>query len=244
MNAGPGRPSGGGGGRRRRRGRRPHNQRGQKPGPGLSRENKDGIYTAPMDHSYRAALAGGLDSRTKLTKTDWSFWSASLAENQADFEALISPTYDYLNQTTARSPFVDSYVTVDVHSDGMHARPVIGGVFIKMLTDRAIWKKWASADKTKVGNWAPLPEAPKITVVVATAQTTPFKWRYTTHTPSSTWIQPDFDASKWPEGPSSFGSEGTPGAVVRTRWTTDDIWLRRQITMPEGNYPNLQFCGS
>jgi CheY-like chemotaxis protein len=24
----------------------------------LSRENKDGIYTAPMDHSYRAALAG------------------------------------------------------------------------------------------------------------------------------------------------------------------------------------------
>ncbi len=61
MNAGPGRPSGGGGGggRRRRRGRRPSNQRGQRPGPGLSRENKDGIYTAPMDHSYRAALAGG-----------------------------------------------------------------------------------------------------------------------------------------------------------------------------------------
>src|ERR1700692_2181926 len=60
MNAGPGRPSsGGGGGRRRGPGRRPHNQRGQRPGPGLSRENKDGIYTAPMDHSYRAALAGG-----------------------------------------------------------------------------------------------------------------------------------------------------------------------------------------
>jgi CheY-like chemotaxis protein len=59
MNAGPGRPSGGGGGRRRRRGRRPTNQRGQRPGPGLSRENKAGIYTAPMDHSYRAAMAGG-----------------------------------------------------------------------------------------------------------------------------------------------------------------------------------------
>jgi CheY-like chemotaxis protein len=59
MNAGPGKSSGGGGRSRRRRGRRPHNQRGQRPGPGLSRENKDGIYTAPMDHSYRAALAGG-----------------------------------------------------------------------------------------------------------------------------------------------------------------------------------------
>jgi len=58
MNAGPGKSSGGGG-RRRRRGRRPNNQRGHRPGQGLSRENKDGIYTAPMDHSYRAALAGG-----------------------------------------------------------------------------------------------------------------------------------------------------------------------------------------
>ena len=58
MNAGPGKNSGGGG-RRRRRGRRPHSQRGQRPGQALSRENKDGIYTAPMDHSYRAALAGG-----------------------------------------------------------------------------------------------------------------------------------------------------------------------------------------
>jgi CheY-like chemotaxis protein len=59
MNAGPGRPSGGGGRNRRRRGRRPQNQRGQRPGQGQNRQNADGIYTAPMDHSYRAALAGG-----------------------------------------------------------------------------------------------------------------------------------------------------------------------------------------
>jgi hypothetical protein len=59
MNAGPGRPSGGGGRNRRRRGRRPHSQRGPRPGPAQNRHNQDGIYTAPMDHSYRAALAGG-----------------------------------------------------------------------------------------------------------------------------------------------------------------------------------------
>src|SRR6266849_730473 len=63
MNAGPGpgpgRPSGGGGRNRRRRGRRPHSQRGPRPGPAQNRHNADGIYTAPMDHSYRAALAGG-----------------------------------------------------------------------------------------------------------------------------------------------------------------------------------------
>src|SRR6202142_480453 len=55
---GPGRPSGGEG-RRRRRGRRPNNPRGPRPaGPSQARHNQDGIYTAPMDHSYRAALAG------------------------------------------------------------------------------------------------------------------------------------------------------------------------------------------
>ncbi|HEX3717511.1 MAG TPA: DUF5127 domain-containing protein [Verrucomicrobiae bacterium] len=98
-----------------------------------------------------------LDSRTHLTKTDWSVWSATLADNKPDFEALISPIYDYLNQTPNRQPLVDSYVTDKIGSNGMHARPVVGGIFIKMLTDRDAWKKWSSRDHAKVGDWAPLP---------------------------------------------------------------------------------------
>ncbi len=136
---------------------------------------------------------------------------------------------------------LDSYVTDDIHSDGMHARPVIGGVFIKMLTDRAIWKKWASADKTKAGNWAPLPETPKYTIVVPTAQTAPAKWFYTTQKPADNWTASDFDASGWPEGLSSFATEGTPGAVRNTEWHTSDIWLRREITLPAKKFANLQF---
>jgi hypothetical protein len=182
-----------------------------------------------------------LDSRTKLTKSDWTLWSATLAENPADFQELISPLYDYLNQTTSRSPFVDSYVTDDIHSDGMHARPVIGGVFIKMLADHAVWNKWAGAANTKVGNWAPLPPAPVIVEVIPTAQTAPAVWRYTIDKPSDEWTKPDFDAASWKEGPASFGTQGTPGAVVRTRWDTDDIWLRREITLPDKTYSHLRF---
>jgi hypothetical protein len=182
-----------------------------------------------------------LDSRTKLTKADWSIWSATLAENQSDFETLTSPIYEYLNHTTARSPFADSYVTDDIHSDGMHARPVIGGVFIKLLADRDIWKKWASADTNKVGDWAPLPEGPKITEVVPTARKTPSLWRYTTQTPGVDWNAPAFNDSAWRQGYASFGTTGTPGAVVRTRWSTGDIWLRRQITLPGTSYSNLEF---
>ena len=60
MNAGPGRPSGGGGRNRRRRGRRPPHRSGPH---GRDRQQHSGIYTAPMDHSYRAALAGNNNAR-------------------------------------------------------------------------------------------------------------------------------------------------------------------------------------
>ncbi len=96
-----------------------------------------------------------LDSRTKLTKTDWSLWVATMATSPTDFEALVSPIYDYFNETTVRDPAADSYITTDPSKGGMHARPVMGGVFVKMLSDEAIWKKYAGRDKTKVGHWAP-----------------------------------------------------------------------------------------
>jgi CheY-like chemotaxis protein len=60
MNAGPGNPSGGGGRNRRRRGRRPPNHRNNNGGGGQNRERQNigGVYSAPMDHSYRAAQNG------------------------------------------------------------------------------------------------------------------------------------------------------------------------------------------
>jgi hypothetical protein len=154
---------------------------------------------------------------------------------------LIAPTYDYLNETTARDPLADSYQTDRARSGGMHARPVVGGLFIKMLTDRTMWKRWSSADHTTAGNWAPLPEPPQVTEVVATSRQTPAIWRYTIAKPADDWIKPEFDASGWKEGPAGFGTKGTPGAVVRTTWNTKDLWLRREITLPATLGSNLQF---
>jgi hypothetical protein len=181
-----------------------------------------------------------LDSRTHLTKTDWSLWSATLAENQADFEGFISPIYDYLNHTTARMPLVDSYETDKIQSEGMHARPVVGGLFIKMLTDANVWKKWSGGDLTHPENWAPLPAAPIITEIVPSSRLSPVEWRYTTEKPPKNWAQPTFDATNWQEGPAGFGT-AAPGAVVRTTWKTSDIWLRRQFVMPSTVATNLKF---
>jgi hypothetical protein len=73
------------------------------------------------------------------------------------------------------------------------------------------------------------------TVVVPTAKDGPQTWRYTTTKPAEDWNAPDFDDSDWKEGPSGFGTEGTPGAVVRTVWNTPDIWIRRTVSLPAGS---------
>ena len=43
----------------------------------------------------------------------------------------------------------------------------------------------------------------------------------------------DFDDSNWKKGPGGFGTEGTPGAVVGTKWNTSDIWIRRSFELNE-----------
>ena len=185
-----------------------------------------------------------LDSRTHGTKTDWSIWSATMADNQADFETLVSPIYDYLNSTTARQPLADQYVTDDPHSSGMHARPVIGGVFIKMLSDPALWFKWSLRGADVRGPWAPFPTPPALETVVPTSQAAPIVWRYTTTAspPAANWFMPAFNDSAWKEGPAGFGTD-PPGVHARTAWsdTPGDIWIRRTFALPAGKFHDLQF---
>jgi hypothetical protein len=73
---------------------------------------------------------------------------------------------------------------------------------------------------------------------VATAENEAQTWRYTTARPAPAWFQPDFDDSSWPQGPAGFGTEGTPGAHVRTLWNTADLWLRRTVTLPDSLPPS------
>ncbi len=178
-----------------------------------------------------------LDSRTRLTKTDWCLWSATLANDRRDFEDIVAPIYDYLNDSTARLPFVDSYVTDNRRSDGMRARPVIGGLFIKMLEDLATWKKWAGRDRFPLGEYAPAPTPPKVTELVPAARTYSVAWRYTTTRPAADWTRPGFDDSGWTRGDAGFGTDGTPGIRVATRWATPGIWMRREVTLPPSTDP-------
>ena len=85
-----------------------------------------------------------LDNRATYTKLDWLIWTATLADNQKDFQAIAQYGYKFANESPTRVPLSDWYFTTDGKQRGFQARSVVGGIFIKMLADGAAWKKWAS----------------------------------------------------------------------------------------------------
>ncbi len=83
-------------------------------------------------------------SRRSIRSSTGFVWTATLADSRADFEALVSPAYEFANETPTRVPLSDWYWTTDAKQRGFQARSVVGGLFIKMLSDPAIWKYWSS----------------------------------------------------------------------------------------------------
>ncbi|MEI6674536.1 MAG: DUF4965 domain-containing protein [Verrucomicrobiota bacterium] len=100
-----------------------------------------------------------VDHRTDTSLIDWALWSIAPARNAADFQELLEPIWRYANETPSRAPLADWYVTTHAKKKGFQARPVVGGIFIKMLTDKPTWSKWAKLGADTHGPWAPLPVA-------------------------------------------------------------------------------------
>ncbi|HSY44278.1 MAG TPA: DUF4965 domain-containing protein [Candidatus Acidoferrum sp.] len=197
---------------------------------------KEMSYYKKMENQYGLPL----DYRQTYTKLDWTLWTATLTQNRDDVEDLASRVVNFLNATPDRTPMSDWYQTKTAQRVGFDARPVVGGVFIQMLYDKPVWQKYASRDQTKAANWAAMPEPPKVTVILPAADKQPAMWSYTTVRPVGSWMTSGFDDSAWRHGKSGFGTRGTPGAFIGTVWSTDDIWLRREINLSPATYDDLE----
>ncbi len=97
------------------------------------------FYRAHLNH-YGLPL----DNRATYTKLDWTLWSATLARNPSDFQAIVHPVFLFLNETTDRVPMTDFFDTISAHKVDFQARSVVGGVFIKLLADPQLWDKWVA----------------------------------------------------------------------------------------------------
>ncbi len=87
---------------------------------------------------------------------------------------------------------------------------------------------------------APADPAPtRVRMLAATSEHSGLLWRYSLARPPAGWESPAFDDHAWSESAGGFGTRGTPGAIVRTEWRTDDIWIRRPFGLADSDLTGL-----
>ncbi len=138
------------------------------------------------------------------------------------YQQLLQKAYQ-LRDTQGTSAVVYTQLTdVEQESNGL------------LTYDRAITKADARiVTAANEGRFPPLPPNPNPDIL-ATSADDPAIWSYTTTKPTNDWMQSGFSVSSWKTGPGAFGQGvGNP----HTSWTTDDIWLRREVTL-NANLPS------
>jgi hypothetical protein len=191
------------------------------PGPG-----------SPEPEPARVAVLGEFGGLgLGVEKHTWSDkqWGYRTVQDRQDltrrYERLLSEVYKLKDKPGLGAAVYTQITDVETEVNGL------------LTYDRAVIK--VDVDRVAAVNKGDLSRVAQVREVVPTSREKGLVWRYTFDRPADGWFKPDFDASKWKEGPGGFGTQGTPGAAVRTEWKTADIWLRREFVLPDGPLPPL-----
>lgn len=75
--------------------------------------------------------------------------------------------------------------------------------------------------------------------ILPTSQNKARQWQYTMSKPAEGWMQKEFNATSWKTGEGGFGTAFTPGSVVKTEWSSSDIWIRQEFKLGDLSAINL-----
>jgi hypothetical protein len=192
------------------------------PGPG-----------SPPPEANRAAVLGefgGLgykvDGHTWAGKT-WGYRGMeSVDKLSRQYVKLLRGVYSLKNNAGLSAAVYTQTTDVEYEGNGL------------LTYDRELIKM--PVELVAAANRGEFPPEPKVTVLSPTSQQEGVSWRFTTDKPGEHWFRPEFDAGGWKEAPGGFGTSGTPGSVVRTEWKTNDIWLRREVTLTNTKFGELR----
>lgn len=88
-----------------------------------------------------------LHSIASHTKLDWLVWTACLTGRHEDRELMLERISSWLDSAPVREPLSDWYdadTGAPAKGHGFRGRPVVGGVFLPMMLDRALLDKWSN----------------------------------------------------------------------------------------------------
>lgn len=76
-----------------------------------------------------------MDMRHTYVKTDWLSWAGAMSNDDSSFGIIMDFIFKFANETATRVPLTDLYDTItgEAARGGFIARPVMGGIFAKML---------------------------------------------------------------------------------------------------------------
>ncbi len=138
-------------------------------------------------------------------------------------EALTSRYTDLLRRTARMIPLG---LSAAVYTQTTDVEIEVNG----LLTYDRLVNKMGAENVKKANNLLFLPQKNFKDFLEASDNDAAKTWRYTFEKPADNWSAKDFDDSAWKEGEAGFGTERTPNTTVRTKWDTDNIWLRKTFT--------------
>ena len=134
----------------------------------------------------------------------------------------------YLSLMRNLHPFVGQGLSAAVYTQTTDVEGEVNGL---MTYDREI-VKFNAQRLSEAHRRLSLPP-PEVKQILPTSQEEGQQWRITTEKPAEAWQDADFDDSSWQLAPGGFGTEDTPGTIVRTPWDTSDVWIRRQFDLED-----------